>query len=290
MKRQKYRAFLLLLPFGLIMLLIASAVVNVIIQSLGYIPALGMRNITLDYYKDILGRPELLPALAVSLRISVLASLGAAVLGTAVCAAMVKQSGNGVILRRLVRLPILVPHAVVAAFTVMLFSQTGMAARLAFACGLIGDYTEFPSLLYGSGYVAVILGYMWKEIPFVAYFSLALMSSVSDSLGEASENLGASPLYSFMHITLPLSLPAIGKATLIIFIFAFGGYELPLLLGATVPKALPVLTYIDYIKPDFNERPYAMAMNGLTLIVSTVLALIYALLMRRLIRRTGGGA
>ena len=65
---------------------------------------------------------------------------------------------------------------------------------------------------------------------------LALMAGVSRTLGEAAENLGASPLRSFLTVTLPLSLPAVSQAFLIIFLFAFGGYELPLLLGATVPR------------------------------------------------------
>ena len=98
---------------------------------------------------------------------------------------------------------------------------------------------SFPSCST-PGYGGTILAYLWKEIPFVAYFVLAFMSSISDTLGEAAENLGASPLRSFFQVTLPLSVPVIARAFLIIFIFAFGGYELPLLLGVTLPKALPV--------------------------------------------------
>lgn len=189
----------------------------------------------------------------------------------------------------LIRLPILTPHAVVAVFVVNLLSQTGLFARAAFALGLISDYPQFPQLLYTPSYTGTILAYLWKEIPFVAYFVLALMSSVSSTLGEAAENLGASPVRSFFEITLPLSLPAILKAFLIIFIFAFGGYELPFLLGSTLPKALPVQAYLSYQSPDLLQRPYAMAMNGVILLLSCSMALLYALLTARLSRRIGGG-
>ena len=188
-----------------------------------------------------------------------------------------------------VRLPILVPHTVVAVFTVALMAQTGIFARIAYALGIIGDYTEFPNVLYGSGYFGAILAYIWKEAPFIAFFSLALMASVSHTLGEAAENLGASSLKSFFHITLPLSMPAVMRSFIIVFIYAFGGYELPMLLGATLPKAFPVYTYIEFMKPDFKLRPYAMAMNGITLILSLAMALIYAFMMHRLMRRLGGG-
>ena len=58
-------------------------------------------------------------------------------------------------------------------------------------------------------------------------------------------------------------MPAIKKAFLIILAFSFGAYELPFLLGPTLPKALPVQAYIEYLSPDLLNRPYAMALNGL---------------------------
>ena len=89
-------------------------------------------------------------------------------------------------------------------------------------------------------------------------------------------------------MTLPLSIPVISKACLIIFIFAFGGSELPLLLGATLPKALSVQTYLAYTSPDLLERPLAMAMNGVMLLLSLGMALVYGLLIHRVNRKMGG--
>ena len=122
----------------------------------------------------------------------------------------------------------------------------------------------------------------------MAYFSLALMSGVSHTLGEAAENLGASPLRSLFSVTLPLSMPAISKAFLIVLVFAFGGYELPVLLGATLPKALPVQAYLSYMSPELRDRPYAMAMYGVILLLSVAMAGLYGLLTRRLFRRLEG--
>ena len=186
-----------------------------------------------------------------------------------------------------VRVPILVPHAVVAVFVVQILGQTGLLARLGFWLGLPEDFDQFPQLLYTLRYFGTILACLWKEIPFVAYFVLAFMASVSDSLGEAAENLGADPLRSFFEVTLPLSLPAIAKAFLIIFIFAFGGYELPLLPGATLPKALSVQTYLAYMSPDLLQRPLAMAMNG-TMLLSMGMSVLYALVVVAVNRKIGG--
>ncbi|MBR0399866.1 MAG: ABC transporter permease subunit [Mogibacterium sp.] len=288
MKRNRIVPLLLITPFALITALVLAAIINIIVQSLGYMPVFGLYDFTLKYYIEELSRPEVLQSLGVSLHVALFSSVLAAILGTLICAALVRTGRTRGAMLYAVRLPILVPHTVVAVFTVALLAQTGLLARLAFALGLAGDYTEFPMLLYGKGYWGVILAYLWKEAPFIAYFSLALMANVSETLGEAAENLGASPLKSFFHITLPLSLPAIARGFIIVFIFAFGGYELPMLLGATMPKAFPVYTYIEFIKPDFKLRPYAMAMNGITLILSLLMALLYAVLMNRLMKRIGG--
>ena len=277
------------MPFILVTALVLRAIINILIQSLGYMPVFGLYDFTLKYYTGILKRPEVIQSLYVSLRLSFVSSLLAAAAGTVICAALVRLRRTKGGFLNIVRLPILVPHTVVALFTVALFSQTGMFARAAYAAGIIGDYTEFPSVLYGTGSTGVILAYIWKEAPFIAYFSLALMAGISGTLGEAAENLGATPLRSFLHITLPMSLPAILKAFLIVLVFSFGGYELPLLLGATLPKAFPVYTYIEFLKPDFKLRPYAMAMNGITLMISLLMAVIYAICMRQLYRKIGGG-
>ena len=215
---------------------------------------------------------EFAGALLVSLRIAFLSAVLACVFGVLLCFALIQCRQTRGPLFYLIRLPILTPHAVVAVFVVNLLSQTGLFARAAFALGLISDYPQFPQLLYTPSYTGTILAYLWKEIPFVAYFVLALMSSVSSTLGEAAENLGASPVRSFFEITLPLSLPAILKAFLIIFIFAFGGYELPFSAGQHPAQGAAGAGVSELPKPrsaaaplrDGDERghPAALLLDG----------------------------
>ena len=286
--KKSYTPYLLLLPFLVLMALILLSIWNVLLQSLGYIPAFGLTTLTLDYYKEVFQQKEFLSALKVSLHIAFASSIFATALGVLLCYALVKRNHTKGGLLYMVRLPILMPHAVVAVFVINLLSQTGIFSRLIYSFGWITDFTQFPLLLYSENYAGAIIAYLWKEIPFVAYFVLALMSSISSTLGEAAENLGASPWRSFFQITLPLSMPAVLKAFLIIFIFAFGGYELPFLLGVTTPKALPVQAYLAFTAPDLKDRPYAMAMNGVVLLLSLAMSLLYALLLRRMIKQTGG--
>lgn len=284
---KKIKPYLLLSPLFLLGIFFFLGVGNALVQSLGYIPAFGMTDITLKYYYQVLSEPALLSSVKVSLIISVISSFLAAFFGVLLCAALVI---NGKVRNRtlqVVKIPILVPHTVVALFIIVLFSQNGLVARILLHMGFIDSQGDFPMLLYNTNSIGIILAYLWKEIPFVAYFVLAVMQSINTTLGEAAENLGASGSRSFFHITLPLCMPAINKAVLIIFTFSFGAYELPFLLGATIPKALPVQAYVEYIHPDLQHRAYAMAMNGVMLLITLILSVIYYLISRKTEQMSG---
>ena len=286
--KKKTTVFALLLPFLLVTGIVLVSVWNVLVQSLGYIPAFGLTKPTLQYYMQVFSRTDFLSAVWVSMRIALWSTVFSVILGVLIAMALIKcrRTKGGMIYA--IRLPILVPHAVVAVFVIQILSQTGLVARVAHMLGLLEDYTAFPQLLFTPSYLGTILAYLWKEAPFVAYFVLAFMSGISDTLGEAAENLGASSVRSFWEVTLPLSIPVISKAGLIIFIFAFGGYELPLLLGSTLPKALAVQTHLMYMSPDLLQRPLAMAMNGVVLLLSAGMAILYSLLVHQLNRKIGG--
>jgi putative spermidine/putrescine transport system permease protein len=182
---------------------------------------------------------------------------------------------------RIVQLPIIVPHIVVALFVVNIFSQNGILARICAMLGLITEQQQFPMLIYDVRGVGVIFAYLWKETPFIVYFVLALMANISGRLGEAAVNLGATSRQAFLKVTLPLSMNTILSGFLIIFVFALGAYELPMVLGATLPKALPIQAYIKYSSPDLRDRPYAMALNGIVVVISLIAAVVYYLLIRR---------
>lgn len=270
----------LLLPLGFLTALLLYAGVSALMQSFGYIPAFDLTVFTARYYRELFTDPGFTASLAFSLKTAFFSAFWSCVAGVAISAAFLSLRK-----RRfpflLLRLPILVPHTVTALFTILLFAKSGMISRALFTLGLTAGQEDFPNLLYTANGAGVYLAYLWKEVPFVAYFVASLMASVSDTLGEAAQNLGANRLRAFVNVTLPLTMPAIAKAFLILFAYTFGSYEIPFLLGATLPKALPVQAYLEYTHPDLRHKPYAMAMNGIILLFSIVAALIYYFLLNR---------
>lgn len=281
MKKGRLGVLLLLTPQILLSLVFLAGLANGLLQSLGVVPAAGLRIPTLYYYQEVFLEEDLLSSLLFSLWLSLSSSVLAAVGGTLLCAVLVLSGSSRGGISKALQIPVVVPHVVVALFTAMLFSRSGIFPRLLYRTGWIPSQEAFPGLLYGKGGVGIILAYLWKEIPFVAFFTLSLMASISASLGEAARNLGATRWGAFCRITLPLCLPAIGNAFLIVFAFSFGAYELPFLLGATMPKALPVRAYLEYTHPDLRNRPYAMALNGVMLLISLLAAVLYFRLMEK---------
>ena len=286
--KKKMTPYILLVPQLILGVVFIIGLGTGIIQSLGVIPAFGLTEPTLKYYKEILTRPDILQSLKYSLYIAFVSAFFATLIGTILCAILVNLKQVKGKVMRVVQIPIIVPHVIVALFVINILSQNGILARIGAQLGLITDQQQFPLLLYDGHGIGVILAYLWKEIPFIVYFVIALMANISESLGEAATNLGANQIQVFWKVTLPLCMNTVLSGFLIVFVFALGAYELPFILGATLPRALPVLSYIEYSKPDLLARPYAMAINGLIIAISCLVAAIYYILLHRNTKKLAG--
>lgn len=288
MNKAKLTPYLLVLPVTLISLVFLLGILNGLLQSFGIIPSLGLYTPTLRYYQEIFFRQELISSIGMSLYITFVSSIGAVMLGILLCTVLVMSGKTKGKTMQIVKLPLAIPHTVVALFIIQIFSQTGLLSRTLYALGILDTPNSFPALLYTDNGIGIILAYLWKEIPFVAFFVISIMSNISTTLGETAENLGASKWRTFFDITLPLCMPAIKNAFLIIFAFTLGAYELPFLLGATVPRTLPVQAFIEYTHPDMLHRPYAMALNGLLFFISFVIVLLYYRLLQKDVNKIHG--
>lgn len=283
--RKKSGPYWLLIPQIIITIVFLLGLIEGLIQSFGVIPVFGLTKPTLQYYKEALRSPEMLRSIAFSFRVAFISSAFATLIGVILCAVIVVNRRVSSWYMRVIQLPIAVPHVVVALFTINILSQNGLLARICYAVGIIKEQQEFPLLLFDSHGLGIILAYLWKGIPFIVYFVIALMSNINEKLGEASRNLGASRWTTFYKITLPLCKYPILSGFLMLFVFSLGAYELPVILGATSPRALPVQAYIEYIHPNLKNRPFAMAINGIIIIISCMVALVYFTLMEKMLEK-----
>ncbi len=144
----KKTPYILIMPIVLLGVLFLSGVLNGIIQSFGYIPAYNLKEITLEYYIEILNSSALLDSLKVSLQISIISSVLAVILGTILTAALVYTGHTEGRVIQIIKLAILIPHTIVALFSISILSQNGLLARLFYKLGLINTQGDFPLLLY----------------------------------------------------------------------------------------------------------------------------------------------
>jgi putative spermidine/putrescine transport system permease protein len=265
---------LLLAPAMLVIgVLFAGGLVSAVVQSVGYMPAIGQTEINLDAYREVLSGGEFLDSFLLTVYVAGVSTAVSTVL--AVLAAMTLRRSSGRVSAVVFQLPITIPHLLAAVGIALVVSQTGLGARLAAALGLIGEPKEFPALLYDRYSVGIILTYVWKEVPFVALVVLAALRGVAGELEDVARTLGASSWQRFWYVVFPVISPGVVAASLLVFAFTFGAFEVPYLLGKTYPTMLPVMAYNEYRDIELSARPLAMAINVLISFITAIFAALY---------------
>lgn len=273
---KQIKPYILLLPAAIVLLgILTSGIVIALSQSLGYMPIIGLRELTFKYYVSIITDKGFLESLKFSLNISLFSSAIAVIIGVALAYSMLINKHRKSIEKILYLLPIIVPHMVAAFLMFNILSQSGLLSRILYYLGILKSESDFPSLIFDRYGVGIIICYLWKEIPFVAMVVYTFISNINKSLEEVAVNLGANRRQFFWHVMIPLSLPSIISSFIIIFAFSFGAFEVPYLLGPTTPKTLPVKAFIEYTNPDILNRPYAMALNVVLAFISLIIVWIY---------------
>ncbi|HUG29791.1 MAG TPA: ABC transporter permease [Candidatus Limnocylindria bacterium] len=116
----------------------------------------------------------------------------------------------------------------VMAWKLMLGTE-GVINEALLAVGLVGE--PLDALLYNRNAVVITLVYVW--IPFAALPILAALGRIDVRLHDAAADLYATPWQQFRRVTLPLALPGLAAAFLMVFIPTVGEYVTPLLVGGT---------------------------------------------------------
>ncbi len=269
------RPGLLLLPAVVPIVALVLATLSVLaLQSLGLMPLVGRPRASTAAYAAI--APDLVSATVLTLAIAAAASLLAVVVGLATALLVVSATGLSRVVRLGAAATVTVPHLVAAAAVGLLVADSGVLPRL---LGLSAQ--QWPDLVAGPWWVAVVLEYAWKESAFVALVVGAALATRVARYDETAALLGASRLHRLRHITLPLAAPSLIVAGTISFVYAVGSYEVAWLLGRTYPEPLAVLAYRLFSSADLAARPDSAAAALVTSLVATAVASLGLLAARR---------
>ena len=160
---------------------------------------------------------------------------------------------------------------------IVLFQRFGIINNTLVSTGLVKEPVTF---LYNS--FGVHIGMVHVLLPFAILPLLSTMQNMDKTLLKAAEVLGANPLRTFVHVFLPLSMPGVMAAVLLVFISALGFYVTPALLGGPPNMMISVLIE-QYVNRTLNW-PAASALASILLVLTVFLYLVF----ERASRRFGG--
>jgi|TARA_B100000780_G_scaffold56607_1_gene35847 spermidine/putrescine transport system permease protein len=147
--------------------------------------------------------------------------------------------------------------------------------------GLIDQPLSF--ILYNQNAVVLTLAHAW--VPFAILPIFVALEKVDRSLIEAAEDLGDNKLRRFLRVTLPLSMPGVIAATIIVFIPTIGDYVTPRLVGG--PNGLMISNMIELQFKKANDAPLGSALAISAMAIVTFVSLIFIWLNRKYIKGPG---
>ncbi|QJF51943.1 ABC transporter permease [Roseobacter ponti] len=138
--------------------------------------------------------------------------------------------------------------------------------------GLIEAPLEF--LLYSQQAVIITLAHAWAAFAILPLY--VSLEKIDKSLLEAATDLGDGPVRRFFRITLPLSLPGVISASLLIFIPTTGDYITPALLGG--PDGAMIGNLIQKQFGPINNWPMGAALSIILMLCIATISLVFILL------------
>ena len=210
-----WAALMLVLPMVLIALYSVTEPGNTIISF----------TLTLDHYVKFFTDPDFLIILWRSLWIAIKTTIICLFLGYPV-AYFIARSSEKVqnLLVLCITLPMWINMLVRTYAWIGLLSEGGLIQRIFSFFGFGGS-----ELLYTEG--AVLLGMVYNFLPFMILQINTSLCKMDHSLLEASADLGANPVQTFIRVTLPLSIPGVINGITLVFLPAVSSFFIPKLLG-----------------------------------------------------------
>ena len=142
--------------------------------------------------------------------------------------------------------------------------------------GMIEEPLTF--ILYNANAVVLTLAHAWA--PFAILPIYVSLTKIDKSLLEAARDLGDNAFQRFIKVTLPLSMPGVIAATLVVFIPTVGDYVTPKLLGGTDGLMIANMIQVQFGKA--NNAPLGSALAIISMFTVGIISIGFVLLSRRL--------
>lgn len=206
---------------------------------------------SLRWFEKFLQSEPFVDAFLFSVRLAIIVTVLATVIGTAAALYIVRHSRRfRAGLQLLIISPLPVPAILTGIALLIFFYAIGLGTR---------------------GMVGLVIGHTLVSLPYVFLTVSTVLVGFDRSLEEAARNLGAGPWTTFRRVTLPLIKGGIISGSVFAFIVSFDQFPISLLLASVGSTPLP-LQLFDYLR--FSFDPTAAAVSTISILMTVVVVLI----------------
>jgi spermidine/putrescine transport system permease protein len=200
-----------------------------------------------EWYGQLLGDPTILQAFRISLTVGVIATLIATIIGTMTALALSRHRFRGqTVADSAIYTATVMPEIVVGVSLLVFFVAVG----------------------FQLGITTIVIAHVAFTISFVTIVVRARLAGMDRSVEEAAQDLGASPLQTFLRVTLPLILPGVVAGGLLAFTLSFDDFVITYFVSGVGSSTLPIKIY-SMIK--FGVSPVINALSTVVLVATLFL-------------------
>lgn len=218
-------------------------------------------------YVEFFSDPYNLTVLWRTLRVALLTTLLAFVLAYPTAFALARARG---IVQTLILIAMVLPLSVgviVKAFAwSILFRTNGILNQTLTGLGIVDAPVR---MLFTE--TALVIGAANVFLPFMVLPIYAVVRQLDRSLPDAAASLGASPLFRFTRVTLPLTLPGVVAGAAFTFSLAVSMYVIPSLIVGERQQTLSMLIARSYLY--LRNEQLGSSISAILLIIATAVVL-----------------
>ncbi|HVY98001.1 MAG TPA: ABC transporter permease subunit [Dongiaceae bacterium] len=210
-----------------------------------------------QWYGALMNDNQVITAFFLSLKIAVLSSTIATILGTIAGYILARFGafGGRTVLSGMVTAPLVMPEVITGLSMLLLFVQ---------AQSLFSDVWGF-GWLKQRGFATITIAHITFTLSYISVVMQSRFSTLDISLEEAAQDLGARPLKVFFVITLPIVAPAIVSGWLLGFTISIDDLVITSFTSGPGANTLPMVIF-SKVRLGLNPEINALA----TLIISVV--------------------
>ena len=215
-------------------------------------------------------------AIRLSLRIALVATLGALPFGLAIAWLLARKSfwGKGLV-DGLVHLPLVLPPVVTGYLLLVSFGRKGpIGSFLADTFGIVLSFRWT-----GAALACAVMGF-----PLLVRPIRLSLEAIDRRLEDAAATLGADRLWVFLTVTLPLAMPGLIAGLVLCFAKALGEFGATITFVSNIPGETQTISAAIYT---FTQIPGGDAAAGRLVIVAIAIALVALVASEWLARRAG---